>query len=213
LPRKPSIFDNWNWYWEVCGIRGSLYNVLGALVNQAGGTGLIEFVSMRYLAECANITEETARQHVRELERMGFIVRVARDRKDGRRGANGYRINRTRLYPKEPRGRYSGAETGLRTWKVLLDQLTNDIGKAETYLLASQIRDVFFDWSNRTNGAKTQAIVGQRRKGVLYLISETDAVEDPFYKHVKKLYRMAPVDGCEITYFRLLIRRHFRDEN
>lgn len=206
---KGSIFDNHNWYWEIAGIRGSLYNVLGALVNQAGGKGLIEFVSMRYLAECANITEETARQHVRELERMDFIQRIKRKRADGLYGANAYRLNRTRLYPKEPRKRSSGAELGWRTWKKLLEQLTDQIGRVETHLLSTCIRDAFFDWSIRTNGGKAKATVGERRKGVLYLISQTDAVEENFRLNVKFLRRLPSVDGCEITYFRLLIRRVF----
>jgi hypothetical protein len=213
LPRGSSIFDNHNWYWEIAGIRGSLYNVLGAMVNQAGGKGLIEYVSERHLAECANITSETARQHVRELEKMDFIARIKRTRADGRRGANGYRLNRHRLYPKEPRGRSSGAATGLRLWKDLLDQLTNAVGRVETYKLSQLIHEAFFDWSIRTNGAKAQAAIGQRRKGVLYLITETDAVEDDFYKYVKILRRFPPVEGCAITYFRLLIRRHFHDDD
>src|SRR5207249_56049 len=137
------IHDNFNWAWSIVGIRGSLYNSLLAFVNEAGGTGVIDRMTLRLLSERTNLTKETARQLGRELERIGFIRREKRTTATGWQISNRYHLNRDRLFPKKT-PKYPGEADGSKIWKSLLKQLTELRGSANTYLLNSQIRDVYF---------------------------------------------------------------------
>lgn len=197
------VFDNHNWGWSIVGIRGSLYNCLHAFLNEAGGTGVIEKMSAQLLSERCNVTKETARQLGRELERLGFIRREGRTiPATGQRITNKYYLLRGRLFPKDTKD-YRGEAIGQKVWKSLLDQLTALRGKQNTFLLGSQIRDVFFDSSNRTDKD------ARFRKGILYLVAETDTVDESFKENLKWLLKLQ-VQGHRITYIRLLHRIRFK---
>lgn len=171
-------YHNHNWAWNVVGLRGSHYVVLLALVNQSGGKGQVDRLRMSTLARYCNITEERARGLMRDLRKWGLVNSEKRNNpENGRQIANTYKLNRDRMFPKET-GAGAGAAVGLEIWTGVLKELTNLRGEQDTRILRSQIREAYFDKSERDT--KTQ-----QRRGVLYLIASTDVVNEDF-RDVKK---------------------------
>jgi hypothetical protein len=197
------VFDNFNWVWVVVGIRGSLYNCLIAIVNEAGGTGVIDRMSVRLLAERANISTETARQHQRTLETQGFIKREKRSTPAGKRASNRIYLNRGRLFPRDTK-EYRGEKVGRTIWNAMLLELGQLRGPANIKPLIA-IKDVFFDCSNRTDAR------GDRR-GMLFVVADTDDMEKSFREHLMFLLRIREhITGYEIQYIRLIRRPRFKN--
>jgi len=186
------INDNHNWAWSVVGLRGSVYNGLHCFVNQAGGTGVIERMSVRLLASRCNVTKETARQIQRELYKTGFVTPEKRTTVKGKHVSNKYYLDRRRYFPKESED-YPGASIGLKIWKSLVSQLAATGRRDEAYRLSSLITQVYFDASQR----KTR---DGRQKGFLHLLIETDVAEEAYRDNLKWLLKLR-VDGYQIIWF------------
>lgn len=179
-------YHNHNWAWNLVGVRGSHYVVLLALVNESGGKGLIERLRMSTLARRCNITEERTRALTRDLRNWDLIHSERREHpENGRQIANAYRLNRERMFPKLT-GPDAGNVVGLAIWEGILKELIELRGDHETRILRSQIREAYFDKSERDT--KTA-----QRRGVLYLIAETDIVDEDFREFRKWFNKLRDV--------------------
>jgi hypothetical protein len=157
--------------------------MLLALVNESGGKGLVEKIRMSTLARRCNLTEERARGIVRDLRTWGLVESEYReDPKTKRQVSNAYRLKRERMFPKST-GAETGETVGLKIWGGFLEALTELRGETEIYLLKNQIREAYFDASDRAT--KTA-----QRRGVLYLIASTDVVNQAFKENLRWILKL-----------------------
>lgn len=199
-------YHNHNWGWNVVGVRGSHYVMLLALVNESGGKGLVEKIRMGTLARRCNVSEERARGLTRDLVAWGLIQREKREHPVTKRQlANAYRLNRERMFPQE-QGPQAGHVLGWKIWSAILEELTRTRNAQDTYLLRSQIREAYFDQSERPTAT-------QQRRGVLYCVASTDVVNECFRDNGKWLHKLS--DTCSpylVEHFQLVHRVQVPEE-
>jgi len=78
------------WAWSVA-LPPTPKLVLMALADEADDSGYC-FPSQRRLATKCSVTDRTVRRVLQELERLGYVRLETRQRADGSRSSNGYRL-------------------------------------------------------------------------------------------------------------------------